>query len=113
MKRLIWVGVGVVVTVVVLRQVARMNDRVTEVAGAVSPAGIAASIGSLASEVKTLGSQLRESMAEHEDALRGALLPDEDTLARARETRATHRRRPSDADLDETAVLPDDGTDYF
>lgn len=120
MKRLFWIGVGVAVTVVVLRQVSRLNDRVNDVAGAVSPAGIAASIGSLAENVATLGSDLRRSMAEHEDALREALLPDEETLARARETRASARgRHRSDADaarladLDDSAVFPDDGTDYF
>lgn len=115
MKRLFWIGVGVAVTVVVLKQVSRINDRVTGVAAAVSPAGIAASIGSLADNVATLGAQLRESMAANEDQLRAALLPDEETLARARETRAAHRaRRPTaHSDADEAEILPDDGTDYF
>jgi len=117
-RRLVWIGVGVVVTVVVLRQVAKVNDRVSEVASAVSPAGVAASISSLAESVTTLGSRLSASMAEHEDALRAALLPDEDTVARARETRAARRGRHAapdldETDLDETDVFPDNGTDYF
>lgn len=113
MRRLFWIGVGVAVTVVVLRQVSKVNDRVGEVANAVSPAGIASSITSLADSVKSLGGQLRESMAQNEDALRAALLPDEETLARARETRAARRSRGAFTDLDDNAVLPDDGTDYF
>lgn len=114
MKRLFWIGVGVAVTVVVLKQVSKLNNRVNDVAAAVSPAGIAASISSLAENVATLGTQLRESMAENEDQLRAALLPDEETLAKARETRAAHRaRRPSAVEGDEDEILPDDGTDYF
>lgn len=113
MKRVFWIGVGVAVTVVALRQVSKLNDRVNDVAGAVSPAGIAASIGSLAENVSTLGTRLRESMAQHEDALRDALLPDEETLAQARETRASRRGRHAATDLDETVVFPEDGTDYF
>ncbi|WP_156250613.1 hypothetical protein [Pseudactinotalea terrae] len=112
MKRLFWIGVGVAVTVVVLKQVSKLNNRVNDVAIAVSPAGIAASISSLADNVGTLGTQLRESMAANEEALRNALLPDEQTLARARETRAAHRARPSSA-VDDDDILPDDGTDYF
>jgi hypothetical protein len=113
-KRLFWVGVGVAVTVVVLRQVSKASTRVGDVARAVSPAGVAASIGSLAEAVTTLGTQLRESMAEHEDALRTALLPPEEDLARARETRAArHRREDRAPGLEEDDVLPGDDIDYF
>src|SRR4051794_27473762 len=114
MKRLFWIGVGVAVTVVVLKQVSRLNNRVNGVAAAVSPAGIAASISTLAENVSTLGSQLRESMAENEESLRAALLPDEATLARARETRAAPRaRRPTAVEGETDEIFPDDGTDYF
>lgn len=113
MKRVFWIGVGVVVTVVVLQQVSRINNRVNGVAAAVTPAGIAASIGNLAENVATLGSQLRESMAQNEESLRNALLPDEETLAKARETRAAHRARRPHAVENEGEIFPDDGTDYF
>src|SRR5690606_9817374 len=76
-KRLFWIGVGVAVTVVVLKQVSKLNTRVNDVATAISPSGIAASVSSLAENVATLGTQLRESMAQNEEALRKALLPDE------------------------------------
>ena len=112
MKRLFWIGVGVAVTVVVLKQVSKLNNRVNDVTTALTPAGIAASISSLAEGVGTLGTQLRQSMAENEEALRNALLPDEQTLARARERRAAHRARPSSA-VEDDDILPDDGTDYF
>jgi ABC-type transporter Mla subunit MlaD len=113
-KRLLWIGVGVAVTVVVLHQVSRLNNRVNGVTAVMTPAGIAASIGSLAENVSTLGTQLRESMAQNEEALRNALLPDEETLARARESRAAHRARRTPATAGEThEIFPDDGTDYF
>jgi septal ring factor EnvC (AmiA/AmiB activator) len=53
-------------------------------------------------------------MAQNEEALRNALLPDEETLARARESRAAHRARRTPATAGEThEIFPDDGTDYF
>lgn len=89
MRKLLWIGVGIAVTVVVVHQVARSS----------------------------FGIRFRESMAHHEEALRAALLPDEETLARARETRAAYRARTdstdSTTDSDTTAIFPDDGTDYF
>lgn len=100
MKRLFWIGVGVAVTVVVLRQASKVNDKVGSVAHAVSPAGIVESIQSLASTVKELGAELSASMARNEAALTQALLPSEDEQARAREFRAAR-----------AAALDDD--DYF
>lgn len=87
MKRLIWVGVGVAVVIVAV--------------------GVSRS---------SFGQRFRRSMAEHEESLRAALLPDEESLAAARETRA--RRQTTDradtGDLsDDAVVFPDDGTDYF
>lgn len=109
MKRLFWIGVGVAATVVVLRQVTRVNDRVGEAVHAVSPAGIAESITSLAASVREAGAQLRTSMAEHEAALAEALLPSADDVRRAqqvRDARGRHRARdgatgPDDLDLDD------------
>lgn len=92
MKRMFWIGVGVVATVVVLRQVAKVNDRVSTVARAVSPAGIGESVTQLATQVKDLGQQLRTSMAENEAALTAALLPSEDEQRRAAEQRARRTR---------------------
>lgn len=114
MKRLVWVGVGVGVgvalTVVALRQVAKVNTRVTSVAEALRPAGIAAQVAGLAQTVRELGDQLRTSMAEHEDALRSAVLADEETLARAREVRAARSRRAEDTEIED---LLDDPDRYF
>lgn len=89
MRKLLWVGLGVAVTVVVVQQVARSS----------------------------FGVRFRESMAHHEEALRAALLPDEETLARARETRAGYRGRTRTTDgtepMSDAEMFPDDGTDYF
>jgi uncharacterized membrane protein len=84
-RRLIWVGVGIAVAVVVVHQVSR----------------------------SAFGQRFRQSMAEHETALRAALLPDEETLAAARETRAQHGRHKADDRSDDVVVFPDDDTDYF
>ncbi|QOR69063.1 hypothetical protein IM660_09925 [Ruania alkalisoli] len=99
MKRLLWVGVGVAVTVVVLRQVGKANERVGAIARAVSPAGLAESVTTLAEAARDLTDQLRSSMAEHEDRLTAALLPSEEEQARARQNRAA-RNAP--------ALWPDD-----
>lgn len=106
MKRAVWIGLGVVGTVVVLRQVAKANDRFGEVAKLASPAGIADALTSLAVAAKDLGEQLRTSMAENEAALVEALMPSDEELARARETRTRHRSAaaadPFAADVDFT-----------
>ncbi|WP_147917384.1 hypothetical protein [Ruania zhangjianzhongii] len=96
MKRAVWIGLGVVGTIVVLRQVAKANERFGAVAKLTSPAGIADSIASLAVAAKELGEQVRTSMAENEAALMEALMPSEEELARARDVRA--QRRNTDAD---------------
>lgn len=83
MKRLIWVGVGIVVVVAVV--------------------GVSRS---------AFGQRFRQSMAAHEAELRAQLLPDEETLAQARETRAERGRHAADIP-DDAVVFPDDGTDYF
>ncbi|WP_277049817.1 hypothetical protein [Ruania albidiflava] len=91
MKRAVWIGIGVVGTLVVLRQVAKANERFGAVAKLTSPSGIAESITSLAVAAKELGEQVRTSMAENEAALMEALMPSEEEVARARDVRARHR----------------------
>ena len=91
MKRAVWIGLGVVGTLVVLRQVAKANERFGAVAKLTSPAGIADSLTSLAVAAKELGEQVRTSMAENEAALMAALMPTEEELARARDVRAQRR----------------------
>ena len=95
MKRAVWIGLGVVGTLVVLRQVAKANERFGAVAKLTSPAGIADSLTSLAVAAKELGEQVRTSIAENEAALMEALMPSEEELARARDVRA--RRRTADS----------------
>ncbi|TDE92480.1 hypothetical protein EXU48_13040 [Occultella glacieicola] len=110
MKRLFWIGVGVGVTVLVLRQVGRLNNTVGKVAHAVSPAGIADSITELATTAKELGETFRASMAENEAALTAALLPSEEERARAarvREERRAAERRVTDE------YNPDDENEFF
>ncbi len=82
MRRLL-IGAGVVVVVVVVVQQLSRTER---------------------------GREFWRSVAEHEERLRAELLPDEETLAAARRTRAGRHSLPS---LDDADVLPDDGTDYF
>lgn len=91
MKRLLWVGVGVGATVVVLRKVQRTRDQLGQVAHAVSPRGIAGSVSSLAESLQTTVATLRESMATQEAALTAALLPSEDEQQRARDRRRAPR----------------------
>lgn len=112
MKRVFWIGVGVAATVVVLRQVSKVNDKVTEVAYSVSPAGIANSIASLGRTVREAGAQLRESMAANEAALTAALLPSEEEQTRAARVRRERAARDNGArDPGESAW--DDGEDAF
>lgn len=108
MKRLFWFGIGVAVTVVAARQVARLNSRVDGVARVISPAGLAGSISSLAGSITEMTAQLRSSMAENERALRNALLPSDDAVADAR-----RRRAGLSQDADERAIFGDDTIDYF
>lgn len=109
MKRVLWIGVGVAATVVVLRQVSKVNEKVTEVAYAVSPAGIVDSITALGTAVRQAGTELRETMAAHETALTEALLPSPEEQARAirlRRDRDAGAREPGDSAWD-------DGDDAF
>lgn len=103
MKRLFWVGVGVAVTVVALRQVSKLNNRVGTVVHAVSPAGLGESISGLAASLRESAATLKESMAEHEAALTAALLPSEaerrSAVARL-EARDARRDAPDDLDYD-------------
>lgn len=108
MKRAVWIGLGVVGTVVVLRQVAKANQRFGAVSKLTSPAGIADSIASLAVATKELGEQMRASMAENEAALLEALMPSEEELARAREVRARHRSADAEDPFATGAVFTDD-----
>ncbi|MFV0426878.1 MAG: hypothetical protein ACK5KU_07570 [Beutenbergiaceae bacterium] len=101
MKRLFWVGVGVAVTVIAARQVAKVNG----VARVISPGGIAGSIGALANSITTMTAQLRESMAEHEASLRANLLPSQESVANARARRL--------GAIDDAAIFDDEDTEYF
>ncbi|UFU04747.1 hypothetical protein [Ruania halotolerans] len=104
MKRLLWIGVGVGITVVVLRQLGRANERVGAITHAVSPAGLAESVTTLAGAAKELTEQLRSSMAEHEASLTAALLPSEEEATRARHTRAARERRVAETWPDDFSV---------
>lgn len=96
MKRLIWVGVGVTGTVLVLRQVAKANEAFAPIAKWTSPARLTESVTSLAVAARELGEQVRTAMAENEATLTAALLPDEDTVNRARARRASSSSSPGD-----------------
>ncbi|MGC0142522.1 MULTISPECIES: hypothetical protein [unclassified Pseudactinotalea] len=106
MKRLFWIGVGVAASVVVLRKVQQVNSQIGEVAHAVSPAGIADSVSSMARNLKEAVTTLRESMAENEAALSAALLPSEAEQERARAHRRSARaEEPRGWDDDEDAFF--------
>lgn len=101
MKRLFWVGVGVVVTVVVARRVRPVVERHT-------PAGFVGRADELMDraedEVIHLGrrawtfvSDLREAMATQEQVLREALLPDDDAVAAARSRTSAMRNQDQGA----------------
>jgi len=108
-KRAVWIGIGVVGTLVVLRQVAKANERFGAVAKLTSPSGIAESITSLAVAAKELGEQVRTSMAENEAALMEALMPSEEEVARARDVRAKHRSATAEEELkdEDPFAVPD------
>lgn len=104
MKRLFWVGVGVGVTVVVLRKAQQVNEQWGSVARKVTPAGIGESVSDLAGGLKETVQALRESMAQNEAALTAALLPSDADVQRARATRA----RRAEHTLDDDSVWDDD-----
>jgi septal ring factor EnvC (AmiA/AmiB activator) len=112
-KRLFWIGVGVGVTVLVLRQVGRLNNTVGKVAHAVSPAGIADSITELATTAKELGETFRASIAENEAALTAALLPSEEERARAAQVREERRAAERRAAAESGGYNPDDENEFF
>lgn len=70
MKRLIWISVGVGITIYVLRKVNKVNEKASQF----TPAGIASAAAGLTENVRNLGIEFRESMKEHEARLTEALL---------------------------------------
>lgn len=74
MRRLFWVGVGSVATVVVIRKVRGLLDRHT-------PPGMRTAVdtgGALLDTVRTFGSDLRTAMAERERELHRNLFAERD-----------------------------------
>lgn len=111
MKRVVWVGVGVAGTILVLRQVAKANQALAPIAKWTSPTAVAESLTSLAVAARELGEQMRTAMAENEAALTAALLPDEETVAQARSRRERSRQDthdPFEARMDFDQDWPED-----
>jgi hypothetical protein len=113
MRRLVWVGVGVVVTVVVIRKGRAMIDAYVP-AGATDAVSSAARFGSA---LRTVRSEFVTGMAEREQQLRHDLVGDADvdTLRAERPERVADLkrsvRRPRSDDLGPTED-PDDDDGY-
>src|SRR5699024_6260065 len=65
-KRLVWAGIGVAGTGVVLRQAARAHGKLAPLAKWTSPAALAESVTSWAVAARELGAPGRTAMAENE-----------------------------------------------
>ncbi|MDQ2756072.1 MAG: DUF6167 family protein [Actinomycetota bacterium] len=73
MSRVLWVGVGAVVGVLVVRRASRVVHQYT-------PAGVADSLSSIGEGLRELATAVREGMNEREEELRYALGLDTQTL---------------------------------
>lgn len=93
MRRVIWFGLGIAVTVVAAGYVARTHERFKMVSAVSSPAGIGEQVGQLAVAVRDVADEFRRSMAEHEENLTQALLGEPaDTPAGSEQLHSTSRR---------------------
>jgi len=70
MKRILWLGVGAALGVVVFR-------KLSEARGAIGPEGLNRAVGRLSDSVYHFADQVRDGMKEREDELRAALALDE------------------------------------
>lgn len=69
MKRLLWISVGVGITIYTLRKISQANETLAHF----TPAGIASAAAGAGDNLRLLGASFRESMAEHEAYLTQAL----------------------------------------
>jgi len=70
MKRILWLGVGAALGVVVFRKLSEARD-------AVGPEGLNRAVGRLSDSVYHFADQVRDGMREREDELRAALALDD------------------------------------
>lgn len=70
MKRILWLGVGAAVGVLVFR-------KFSEARGALGPEGLNRAVGQLSDSIYHFADQVRDGMKEREDELRAALALDE------------------------------------
>lgn len=104
MRRLFWVSVGVGATIYVLRKASKVNA----VAGHLTPGGVSTAVNNLADSLRTLATEFKASMSEHEGALAEALLTDPEPARPARSPR--HSAYPA---FDEFGFDSDDPDQYF
>jgi hypothetical protein len=95
MRRLFWLGVGLAIGALVVRQLTRRAEAFT-------PQGIAHSVAesfsSLAESAREFAEEVREGMAEREDELFAALSADADSEAGADAAAAMFEPGAADAD---------------
>ncbi|MGO4453913.1 DUF6167 family protein [Arthrobacter sp. RAF14] len=70
MKRILWLGVGAALGVVVFR-------KLSEARGAIGPEGLNRAVGRLSDSIYHFADQVRDGMKEREDELRAALALDD------------------------------------
>lgn len=95
-RRLFWVSVGVGVTVYVLTKVNKANAIINRF----TPEGVSASVTNLAQTLRQASSDLKEAMAENEQAITEALTAPSDS-ARDPQSRSIDPWWDTEAFLDE------------
>lgn len=104
MRRLFWISVGVGATVYVLQKVNKVNAVTTHL----TPAGISSAVNNLADSLRSLSTEFRSSMAQHEEAITQAVLTEHTPRAAQR-----YGQDPDLAWESEFAFDSDDPEQYF
>lgn len=104
MRRLFWISVGVGATIYVLQKVNKVNA----VTNHLTPAGISSAVNNLADSFRSLSTEFKASMEQHEEAITQALLAEHTP-------RATQRfgQSPESAWESDFAFDSDDPEQYF
>ncbi|WP_454294694.1 hypothetical protein [Salana multivorans] len=86
--KLVWAGLGAVVTVAVLYQVGRARAAADSVAKTLTPEGLVEALSQGVDELRLVGRELRTAMREQEARLTADLLPPPEVVDDARTLRA-------------------------
>lgn len=95
--RLFWVGVGAAAAVAVVYQIGRAKSAADSVARTMTPEGFSDAVTRGVNELRDIAREISAAMSEQESRLTEEFLPDPQTEASARTTRAARSAAPRPA----------------